>query len=229
MKKIVLISILLLLILAVYYSGFYQTISFENVKSHLDVIKDYSRNYPVKFFLQFMGAYILITSLSVPGAIVLTLLSGVIFGVLPGTLIVLTAGTIGATISFLYSRYIFRDLFHKKFRSSFQKIDRSFRQNGNRYLFTLRMIPVSPFVVINIMMGLTTISLWNYIWITFLAMFPGTLLYVYAGRRMAELNSPSEILTLPIILLLTLIAFFPFLIKKLMRFFEHSGERFGHR
>jgi uncharacterized membrane protein YdjX (TVP38/TMEM64 family) len=219
----------MLLILTIYYSGFYRVISFENVKSHLEVIKDYSTNNPVKFFMQFVGAYILITSLSVPGAIVLTLLSGVIYGVLPGTMIVLSAGTVGATISFLYSRYLFKDFFHGKFKSSFRKIDQNFKRSGNRYLFTMRMIPVSPFVVINLMMGLTSIPLWSYVWITFVAMFPGTLLYVYAGRKMADLNSPSEILTLPIILLMTLIAFFPFIVRKLVNYFEHSNENYGHR
>ncbi len=228
MKKIVLISILILLILTIYFSGFYQFLSFENIKEHLDVIKNYSRENPFKFFFQFVGVYIFITSLSVPGAIVLTLLSGIIFGLLPGTLIVLASGTIGATISFLYSRYIFRDVIRQKFGKQFQTFDRSFRENGNRYLFTLRMIPVSPFVIINILMGLTSIKLWNYIWITFVGMFPGTLFYVFAGLRMSELNSPSEILTLPFILLMSGIAFFPYIVKKIFSFFNHGQERYGH-
>lgn len=176
-----------------------------------------------------MGVFILITSLSIPGAIVLTLLSGVIFGVLPGTIIVLVAGTIGATIAFLYSRYIFGDMFREKFRDKHQAMENKFNENGNAYLFTLRMIPVSPFVVINILMGLTPIRLWNYIWITFVGMFPGTLMYVYAGKEMAELSSPTEILTLPILLLFIAIAFLPYVLKRLVRLVYPEQTHYGHR
>lgn len=215
--------------MTIYFSGFYNFVTFENIKANLEVIKEYSRNNPLVFLGEFMSVFILITSLSIPGAIVLTLLSGVIFGVLPGTLIVLVASTIGATIAFLYSRYIFGDLFREKFREKHQTIENKFNENGNAYLFTLRMIPVSPFVVINILMGLTPIRLWNYIWITFVGMFPGTLMYVYAGKEMAELNSPSEIMTLPILLLFIAIAFLPYVLKRLLRMVYPEQRHYGHR
>lgn len=107
-------------------------------------------------------------------------------------------------------------------------MDRKFRENGNAYLFTLRMIPVSPFVVINILMGLTPIKLWNYVWITFVGMLPGTLMYVYAGKEMSELSSPSDILTLPMILLMTAIAFFPYVVKKIIQYINPEQRRYGH-
>lgn len=229
MKKVVLISIILLLLLTIYFSGFYEFLTFENIKTNLEVIKEYSHNNPVLFLGQFMAVFILITSLSIPGAIVLTLLSGTIFGVIPGTFIVLLSSTIGATISFLYSRYIFGDVFREKFRDKYRTVENKFNENGTSYLFTLRMIPVSPFVVINILMGLTPIRLWNYVWITFVGMIPGTLMYVYAGKEMAELNSPSDILTLPILLLFLAIAFLPYALKRLLRLVSPEQRHYGHR
>lgn len=223
MKKIVLIVIISSLILGIYFSGIYRLITFENIKTNLEMIKEYYANNPLTFTAQFVGVYVLITSLSIPGAIVLTLLSGAIFGVVTGTLIVGLASTTGATIAFLYSRYIFRDFFRERFKEKLQRFDRRFKEEGNRYFFSIRMVPVSPFVVVNILMGLTPIKLWNYIWITFVGMFPGTLVYVYAGRKMSQLDSPSEILTFPILILLTAIAFLPFLFKKLMQMIH------GHR
>jgi uncharacterized membrane protein YdjX (TVP38/TMEM64 family) len=101
----------------------------------------------------------------------------------------------------------------KKFHHTFISINEKFKESGSTYLFTLRLIPVSPFVVINILMGLTSIRLWSFIWITFVAMVPGNLVYVYAGRKIAEINSPSEILTWPIILSLTFIGLLPFVFR----------------
>jgi uncharacterized membrane protein YdjX (TVP38/TMEM64 family) len=203
-------------------------ITFENIQHNLERIQDYYAKNPVTFTAQFIGLYVLITSLSVPGAIVLTLLSGAIFGVIPGTLIVSLSATLGATIAFLYSRYIFRDLFREKFKDRITRFDTRFEEEGNAYFFSLRMVPVSPYVVINILMGLTPIKLWNYIWITFLGMLPGTLVYVYAGRKMSELHSSSEILTLPILILLTSIAFLPFFFKKLLQIIQGRNENYGH-
>lgn len=223
MKKIVLIVFISSLILGIYFSGIYRLITFENIKTNLELIKEYYASNPLAFTAQFVGVYVLITSLSIPGAIVLTLLSGAIFGVVTGTLIVGLASTTGATIAFLYSRYIFRDFFRERFKDKLHNFDKRFKEEGNRYFFSIRMVPVSPFVVINILMGLTPIKLWNYIWITFVGMFPGTLVYVYAGRKMSQLDSPSEILTFPILILLTTIAFLPFLFKKLMQLIQ------GHR
>lgn len=107
-------------------------------------------------------------------------------------------------------------------------MDRRFTEEGNKYLFSIRMVPVSPFVLVNILMGLTNIKIWNYIWITYVGMLPGTLVYVYAGRKMAELDSPSEILTFPILILLTTIAFLPFFFKKLLQLIQGRQENYGH-
>lgn len=173
----------------------------------------------------FLGVYIFLTSLSIPGAIVLTLLAGAIFGVGNGTLLVSVASTAGASIAFLMSRYLFRESMMKKFERKLRKINRKLEQNGNLYLFTLRLIPVSPYVVVNILMGLTSVRLWTFIWITFLGMLPGNMIYVFAGRKIADIRSASEILTWPIILSLTLIGILPLVTTKIGRLISDQKSR----
>jgi uncharacterized membrane protein YdjX (TVP38/TMEM64 family) len=216
-NKILFLIFLIGILTVVYSTGLYKELSLENIQDNLDLIRRFYYESPVLMVSYFFTVYVLITTLSIPGAIVLTLLSGAIFGVLPGTLLVSLASCLGATLAFLMSRYLFRESMTMKFNYRFQKMNRAFTEKGNFYLFTLRLIPVSPFVVVNILMGLTTIRLRTYIWITFLGMIPGTLVYVYAGRRMAEIESPADILTWPVILLLTLMSFLPYIIKKISR------------
>lgn len=217
-SKLILFTLLLVAIGAFYISGASEYLDFHTIQSNLDRIKNYRELHPYRTLAIFMGAYVLITSLSIPGAIVLTLLAGAIFGVLAGTLFVSIASCTGAVIAFIMSRYFFKDFMLKHFRERFEKIDKKFHENGKSYLFTIRLIPVSPFVVVNVVMALTSIKLWTYTWITYLAMLPGTFIYVYAGRKISEIQSPAEILTWPIILILTLLGILPFLFKGLVTF-----------
>lgn len=210
-------------ILFLYVSGFYEQLSFENIQRNLDAIKSFHGESPVLMTLSFLLIYVLITALSIPGAIVLTLLSGAVYGTTIGTLIVSIASCIGATIAFIMSRYMFRDYLTQKYEKKFKEIDRKFRAKGKMYLFSLRMIPVSPFVVINVVMGLTSIRLWTYVWITFVGMIPGTFIYVYAGRRISEISSPGEILNWQIITILTLLGLMPLAGK-----FFSKGKKWEH-
>lgn len=198
-----------------YATGTYEYLELSHIQRNLDAIRSFYDDHPVKMILIFLALYIGITSMSVPGAIVLTLLAGAVFGVIPGTLLVAVASTSGATIAFLMSRYLFRESLMNKYKDKLQNVNMKIRENGTSYLFTIRLIPVSPYVVINLLMGLTSIKTWSYIWITFLAMLPGNLVYVYAGRKISEIKTASEILTWPIILTLTLIGLLPWIVKKL--------------
>jgi uncharacterized membrane protein YdjX (TVP38/TMEM64 family) len=221
--KLILIVAAVCGVAAIYFTGAYQEISFTNVRTNLDNIKVLYADSPVLMTLGFFLIYVTITSLSIPGAIVLTLLSGAVFGVLPGALLVSTASTVGATLAFLMSRYLFRDFFLKKHSKRFASLDKKIREKGTMYLFSMRMVPVSPFVVINVLMGLTSIKLWSYVWSTFLGMLPGTVIYVYAGRKISEISSPSEILTWPIVLTLSLLGLLPFILK-----FLTKGKKWEH-
>jgi uncharacterized membrane protein YdjX (TVP38/TMEM64 family) len=205
-------------IVAFYSFGWNEHLHLEDVQNNLEKIRDFNQRDPLTALGLFSGLYILMTSLSIPGSIVLTLLSGTIFGVLPGTLIVTVSATIGGACAFIMSRYFFREAILRKFRAQFEKLDDKFKKNGKTFFLTLRLLPASPFVVINLLMGLTTIKLWTFIWITFCGMLPGGFIYVYAGRKISEIKSPSEIMTWPIILALLALGLMAYFFKWLMSF-----------
>lgn len=227
--KLVLIIIFLAAVILFYATGTHEQLDLPHIQKNLDGIRSFHEKNPYTMIMIFMGAYIAITAMSIPGAIVLTLLSGAVFGVWKGTMLVSLASTIGATIAFLMSRYLFRETMLKRFKNQMVTINRKLKENGNHYLFTMRLIPVSPFVVINLMMGLTHVSTWNFIWITFVGMFPGNLVYVYAGRKIAQIKSPSEILTWPIILTLTLLGVLPLILKKFLSTSEDKSQPLGEK
>ncbi len=203
-------------------------LTLEYVKSRLEEIRQSFNAHPVRVVAMYCGLYVFLTSLSIPGTIVLTLLSGAIFGTAFGTLIVVSSATIGATIAFLLARYLFKDYVRTKFHTQFEKINQKFVKEGSTYLFILRMIPVSPYVVINNVMGLTSIGAFTYMAVTFFGMLPGTFIYVLAGRKMAQIQEVSEIMSWPIILSLSLIGLFPIFARKLVRLIrgrhQHLGE-----
>lgn len=206
----------------IYYTGIYKEISLQNIQNHLNELRSAAKERPALFISQFMGVYILLTSLAIPGTIVLTFLGGAIFGVVEGSLIVTLSATIGASISFLLSRYLFRDYITKNFKSRFVVMDRKFRAHGKYYLLNMRVVPISPFVCINILMGLTTIDFISFVWITFLGMLPGTSVYVFAGQQISSLKETSDIFTPSIVLTLMMIGILPFIFKKIRPHEKHT-------
>ncbi len=200
-----------------YGSGFHHNLTLSEVQENLEKIRGLNTRAPILVQTTFILTYVFLTSLSIPGAIVLTLLAGSIFGTVYGTALVSFASTAGATVAFMLSRTIFRSVLMMKYRQRLLYFDQRLRRDGNRYLLSLRLIPLSPFVVINAVLGLTGIRTWSFIWITFVGMLPGNLVYVYAGRKIAAITSPTEILTWPIILLLTVIGLVPFIANRILR------------
>ena len=208
-------------------TGFYllgggQYLKLEFIQGNLQKLRNMLENSPVLFTTCYVGLYLFLTTLSIPGSIVLTLLSGAIFGVGEGLFWVMLSTTLGACLSFLISRYMFRSYFQNKFRKQFQRMNHRVKKEGISYLFTLRMIPVSPYVVINVVMGLTDMRLWNFAWVTCFGMLPGTFLYVLAGEKLSTMTKISQILSWEILLGLTLLGFLPLLVRYLMK--HHSGR-----
>lgn len=214
--RTLLFAILIGLILIFYFQGGAEILSFDYLKDNLQALNSQYRMDPLNVMLLFSGAYLLLTSLSIPGSLVLTILAGAIFGSFNGVILVTTAGTIGAMLSFLMSRYLFKDYLNQKFKRHFQLINRHLEKDGLIYIFALRFIPVSPFVIINIVLGLTSIKLRSFLWTTYLGMLPGNIIYVYAGKRIHEINAPSEIMTPAFLISLTVLGLLPFLGKKLV-------------
>jgi uncharacterized membrane protein YdjX (TVP38/TMEM64 family) len=208
-------------------TGFYlfggsDYLTLEYAQMNLDKLRSLLKDQPLLVTGAFVGIYLFLTTLSIPGSIVLTLLSGAIFGLWLGLFWVMFCTTLGACLAFLMSRYLFRDYFCRRFQKQFSKMNHRVKKGGISYLFTLRMIPVSPYVVINIVMGLTDMKLWNFAWVTCAGMLPGTFLYVLAGQKIASIENVSQIFSWEIIVGLSFLGLLPLFVRKYMR--HHSGR-----
>ena len=173
----------------------------------------------------YMLIYILVTSLSLPGAAVMTLAGGALFGLLTGTIVVSFASTIGATMACFVSRFILRDWVQGKFGDKFKTVNKGIEKEGAFYLFTLRLIPIFPFWLINLVMGLTKMPLKNFYLVSQVGMLPGTLVYVNAGKELAEIESLSDILSPGLILSFVLLGLFPLITKKLLSLYKTKKSK----
>lgn len=215
MKKI-LIVLLVFALGAAYHFDLTSYLSFDAVRGQLDNARAEAAAAPLFVGLLLFGIYTAVTALSIPGAVPLTLLTGAIFGLGWGTLIVSFASTLGATLAFLVARYLLRAYLEKRFGSTFSKINAAMEREGARYLFSLRLVPLFPFFLINLLMGLTRIPTLKFYWISQLGMLPGTLVYVNAGSSLAELESPAGILSVEMFVAFALIALLPWVSKWLL-------------
>jgi uncharacterized membrane protein YdjX (TVP38/TMEM64 family) len=173
----------------------------------------------------YMVLYIAVTALSLPGATVLTLAGGALFGLWTGTVIISFASSIGATLACLVSRYILRDWVQKKFGDRLAVINRGIAEDGAFYLFTLRLIPIFPFFMINLLMGLTKMPLKTFYRVSQLGMLAGTLVYVNAGKELGKLDSLRGIVSPGLIISFVLLGIFPLFVKKLLAFYKANKNR----
>lgn len=171
---------------------------------------------PFQMSALFVGAYIIATALSFPGATILTLAGGAIFGLYLGTALVSIGSTVGATLAFLGSRFLFRDIVRSKFSTRVEAINNNLRKDGAFYLFTLRLVPAFPFFLVNLVMGLTPIPAVTYFLVSMIGMLPGTIVYVNAGTEIASLKSLSGILSPGLIFSFILMGLMPILAKSLI-------------
>ncbi len=164
----------------------------------------------------FFAIYVAVTALSLPGAAVMTLLAGAIFGLLVGTVLVSFASSIGATLAFVVSRYLLRDSVKSRFGARLAEVDKGIEKEGAFYLFTLRLVPLIPFFVINLLMGLTKMKAATFYWVSQLGMLAGTIVYVLAGTQLAQITSLKGILTPGLLISLVLLGVFPLIAKKMV-------------
>lgn len=177
----------------------------------------------------FMAAYILVTALSLPGATLMTLLAGALFGFYFGSLIVSFASTIGATLAMLTSRFLIREWAERRFSGQAKKINSGMLKEGAYYLFSLRLIPLIPFFVINLALGLTRIKVVVFYVVSQLGMLPATFIYVNAGQELARLDSFEDILSIELLSALLLLAVFPLVTKHLVEMFRKRKSRLRFR
>ncbi|MDY7097149.1 MAG: FAD-dependent oxidoreductase [Pseudomonadota bacterium] len=213
MKKIIIILALAALAVAYFYFDLGQYLTFDAVKQQVADAQQTYRENPLLVIAIFFAAYVVVTAASFPGAAVLTLAAGGLFGLVAGTIIVSFASTIGATLAFLSSRFVLRDTIEAKFADRLKTINDGLERDGPFYLFTLRMIPAIPFFVVNLVMGLTRIRIWTYALVSQIGMLLGTIVYVNAGQQLASLDSPEGIFTPAVIASFVLLGIAPWIAK----------------
>jgi len=217
-KKILIIILISAAVGLFFYFGLHQVLTFDRIKAAQGDLQAYTDNNYILAVLAFCGVYITTTALSLPGAALLTLLSGALFGLVTGTVLASISSTLGATVAFLISRYLLRDTVKSKFGKMLDKIDAGIEEEGAFYLFTVRMIPVFPFFVVNLLMGLTNIKTLTYMWVSMAGMLLGTSIYVNAGTRLSELESPAGIFSPDIIISFVALGIMPMASKKLINY-----------
>jgi uncharacterized membrane protein YdjX (TVP38/TMEM64 family) len=206
-------AVLVAAILAFYVLGLPRYLSWDYLRENLDVLLLQVQEHLLLALLLFFLLYTAVTALSLPAATVLTLAAGALFGRWLGTGVVSLASTLGATLAFLASRYLFRDWVQRRFGARLETINRGVEQDGAFYLFTIRLVPLFPFFLVNLGMGLTRMRLRTFVWVSWLGMLPGTFLYVNAGRELGRIDSPGEVLSLSVIVSLALLGIVPLLLR----------------
>ena len=220
MKKPLILITSALLVVAFFALDLNHYLTLDGMKASLGQFDAQRAASPVAVGLAFFAVYVVATALSLPGAVILTLGAGALFGLGLGTLIVSFASSIGATLAFLASRHVLRDAIQRRFGDRLKAINDGMAKDGPLYLFTLRLIPVFPFFLVNLLMGLTPIRTLSYYWVSQLGMLAGTLVYVNAGTQLAQINSLSGILSPGLLLSFALLGVFPVLAKKFLGFLQ---------
>ena len=222
MKKAVLALVLIGAIAAYFIFDLGQYLSLENFKaSQADIVAAKDAN-PALYIAGFFLLYVAVTGLSIPGAAIMTLVAGALFGVVAGTIIVSFASTMGATLAFLSSRYVLRDWVQGKFGERLRAVDDGLEKDGAFYLFTLRLIPVFPFFVINLLMGLTRIKTGTFFWVSQIGMLPATIVFVNAGTQISRIESTAGLLSPTLIASFVALAFFPWAARGIVAIVKRS-------
>lgn len=216
-SRLALVVAFLALIVAFYLTGLHEVVTLARLKENLsDLQAQTNANLPLALLLFFL-AYVAVVGLSLPIAVWLSLLAGALFGRWLGFAVVTVAATLGATLAMLASRYVLRDWVQRRFGHRLAAINRGFERDGVYYLLTLRMMPVVPFWLINLGMGLTPIRTRTFALVSWLGMLPGTFVYVNAGTELATIESPRDVLSANILIALLALACVPLAIKFLVR------------
>lgn len=214
--KLVLAATIVVCIALFFFLPLNEYLSLEYLQQQRRAIVDLYLAHPVLFITTYIAVYVVLTGLSIPSATLLTLIGGAVFGLKTGTIVIMSASTLGAVCAFILARYVLRDYVQEKFSNYLHQINRGITEEGAFYLFGLRVAPVVPYFVVNFVMALTPIRLWTYYWVTQIGMLPGTILYVNSGKELGQLQSLSGILSWSLIVSLVALGLFPLVAKKIV-------------
>lgn len=194
-----------------------QYLSLDALKAQQASLDSFYQENKVLTITLFFLAYVAVTALSLPGAAIMTLAAGAIFGLVTGTILVSFASTIGATLAFLIARFLIGNWVQEKYGERLQKMNEGVEKEGGFYLFALRLVPAFPFFVINLAMALTPIKTWTFYWVSQIGMLAGTIVYVNAGTQLAQIDSLKGLLSPALIGSFILLGLFPILAKKTLK------------
>ncbi|MFH0782236.1 MAG: FAD-dependent oxidoreductase [Pseudomonadota bacterium] len=214
MKKFIIVAVIFGAIFSFFAFDLNHLLTLENIKARQAEFLLWRDEFPFMVSLGFFAIYVLVTALSLPGATIMTLAGGGFFGLVWGFVIISFASSIGATLAFLVSRYLLRDWVQKRFGDRLEAINKGVEQEGALYLFSLRLVPIFPFFLINILMGLTPIKTFTYYWVSQVGMLAGTLVYINAGTQLAHIEGLKGIVSPGLLLSFTLLGVFPIIAKK---------------
>ena len=216
LRKVLLLIAVLLGIVAFFALGLDRYFSLAFLKESQASLAALREQQPLQLALGFFLVYVAVTALSLPGAVIVTLAGGAIFGLGWGLLLVSFASSIGATLAFLTARFLLRDSVQSRFGQRLADVNKGIQKDGAFYLFTLRLIPVVPFFVINLLMGLTSMKTRTYYWVSQLGMLAGTAVYVNAGTQLGKLDSLQGILSPTLLGSFVLLGLFPLIARKIV-------------
>ena len=218
--KISIVLIFLSSFLSVLIFDLGQFLSFENIKKSQNSLQSLiSQNY-LFYYVVFFIVYIVVTTFALPFAAIKTIIAGALFGLIPGVLLTSFASSIGSTLCFLMSRFVLRNYVENKYKKYVEKVNSGIIKDGIFYLFFLRLSPIFPFFIINLIFGLTKMKAITFYIVSQIGMLIGTVVFVNAGVQLAKINSISDILSFEIIIAFMLIGLVPFIIKKIIQRFK---------
>ena len=218
-KIIIFIFLTLIIIVGLNYDD---ALTFNVIKQRYGDFRLFIDERFLFYYLLFFFAYIIVTALALPISLLKTLLAGALFGLLPGVILTSFASTIGSTLCFLLSRYLFKDLIQEKYKKYLSKVNQGIKEEGLLYLFFLRLSPIFPFFIINLTFGLTNMRWTNFYWISQLGMLPATILFVNAGKQLSQINNLEDILTMKVIISLSAIGLLPIITKRIYERFKNK-------
>ncbi|NKI35512.1 FAD-dependent oxidoreductase [Wenzhouxiangella sp. XN79A] len=228
LPRLLLLTALAALIGVFFWLDLGQYFSLDELRARRDQLLAYiDRNFLLALVI-YVGAYILMAALSLPGAAILTLAGGALFGLLAGTVAVSLASTIGATLVFLAARFLFHDAVQNRFGKRLKRINEGVERDGAFYLLALRLVPIFPFWVINLVMALTPIRTWTYAWVSLVGMFPATVVYVNAGTQLARVDTVGDVLSPGLIGAFVLLGLLPLITRWILRLLNNRKVYAGH-
>lgn len=201
------------------------TLSLEGIKTHQQALLSHVDQKPLQSALIFFALYVAVSALSIPGAAILTLLGGALFSLWEGTLLVSFASTFGATLAMLASRYLLRDVVQRRFAQQMKTVNAGMARDGAGYLFALRLMPLFPFFLANLLMGLTRIRVYRYWWVSQVAMLPATVVFLNAGRELGKLASLHDIVSPGMVFAFTLLGLLPLATRWLFSRYTSSFKK----